>query len=478
MAARLGFRGKLLLSHLAVVVAVVAVVILALNRTLGAELLERLDARLHAQARGAREWVSAGRARVEGGGDRREPEHGGGGGQGQAQRLPRIAARLADVVDARVIITDEAGHVLGDSGQPAGVDEADMRFVSEPIGDGLVVRLGVPMNEVRATLESMRNRILVAAAIGLIVAIGLGLLAARVAARPLAAMTASATRIAQGEYHLALPPPTKDEFGVLQRALESLAAQLEARIGELVREEKARRDFLANASHELRTPVTAIRGYAETLLASSPGVGVDDATRRGFVEIIHRHADRIGRLVEDMLALSALEAHAATVVHEPVELAAIARQVQATLRRRADDRRARVRLDIPDDLVALGDPDGLERVVQNLVDNALKYGREGGEVVVTGRRAGGHAIIEVADDGPGIAAEHLPRLFERFYRVDPGRAREQGGTGLGLAIVKQLCEQMGGRITVASAPGRGTCFTVAIPEVAAAPAPASPAARS
>jgi two-component system phosphate regulon sensor histidine kinase PhoR len=225
-----------------------------------------------------------------------------------------------------------------------------------------------------------------------------------------------------------------------------------------------RRDFVANVSHELRTPVTAIQGYAETLLRGSPGT-LDEATQREFLEIIHRHARRLGSLVEGLLVLSDLEARPPEqAVHEPVEVTATAEHVKATLRDRAAQRGATIELDVKDDAVVRGDPVGLEQVLENLVDNAVKYGKDQGvHVRVTGRRSGERVVLEVHDDGPGIPAEHLPRLFERFYRVDPGRSRERGGTGLGLAIVKHLVESMGGTVEVRSASGDGTTFRIEVP---------------
>jgi signal transduction histidine kinase len=450
---RLSFRAKLLFSHLAVVAAVVGLTVWALNRALGEELVQRLDERLREQARGAEAWISGGDAGREGEG---------GAGPRQRARLGRIASRLADVVDARVIIRGEDGLVLGDSGPPT--PEHEMHFVHEKIADGFTVSLGVPRREVSATLDAMRRRILWAGAIGMVAAVLLALLAARVATRPLRAMTESAARMAKGEYRLSLGAQPGDEFGVLARALESLAQQLEARIGELTSLERSRREFMANASHELRTPITAIRAYADTLATGA----VDESTRKEFVEIIQRHAERVAALVDDLLALAAIEARpAGQALRERVALRGVATQVLATLARRAQADGTRVHLDVPDDLDALGDPDGVERVLQNLLENALKYGKPGGEVRVSGRREGARVLIDVRDDGAGIAAEHLPRLFERFYRGLPAGAPAQAGTGLGLAIVKQLCESMGGAVLVTSEPGRGACFTV---ELAAAPA--------
>jgi two-component system, OmpR family, phosphate regulon sensor histidine kinase PhoR len=228
-----------------------------------------------------------------------------------------------------------------------------------------------------------------------------------------------------------------------------------------------RRDFVANVSHELRTPVTAIQGYAETLLRGPR----DEVTQREFLEIIHRHARRLGALVEGLLVLSDLEARPPEqAVREPVDAAATVEHVRATLRDRARQREATIEVDVKADAVVRGDPVGLEQVLENLVDNAVKYGKDqGARVRVTGERRGERVVLEVHDDGPGIPAEHLPRLFERFYRVDPGRSRERGGTGLGLAIVKHLVESMGGTVDVASAAGSGTTFRLELPAWRAPP---------
>jgi two-component system phosphate regulon sensor histidine kinase PhoR len=219
-----------------------------------------------------------------------------------------------------------------------------------------------------------------------------------------------------------------------------------------------RRDFVANVSHELRTPVTAIQGYAETLLAEP----VDDGTRRRFLEVIHRNAQRIGRLVEDLLDLSALEARRnGEPARDRVELGPITEHVVRTLEKRAEEGGTRVELAVEADATVMGDAAAVERVVLNLVENALKYG--GGSVRVVGRRAGRAVELVVSDDGPGIDAVHLSRIFERFYRVDPGRSRALGGTGLGLAIVKHLVESMRGTVTAESAAGAGARFTVTLP---------------
>jgi len=168
--------------------------------------------------------------------------------------------------------------------------------------------------------------------------------------------------------------------------------------------------------------------------------------------------------VQDLLTLSELEARPVDEAErESVDLAALAGHVVETVRARAREQETRMTIDVSPGVCALGDPIGIEQVIQNLVDNAIKYGKRGGEVRVHGERTAARVVLTVADDGPGIAAEHLPRLFERFYRVDAGRSRERGGTGLGLAIVKHLVESMGGAIQVTSDVGRGTTFRIELP---------------
>ncbi len=234
----------------------------------------------------------------------------------------------------------------------------------------------------------------------------------------------------------------------------------------LRRLELVRRDFVANVSHELRTPVASIQSYAETLADGALG---DPATARKFVEVIHRNAARLGRLVGDLLTLSRLEARAPDqVARVRVVVGETARRVVDTVHERAGAAGMQLTAEVPAELAAIGDPDGIEQMLLNLVDNAVKYGKSGGAIAIRGREVGGAVEIVVADDGPGIESRHLPRIFERFYRVDEGRGSDgAGGTGLGLAIVKHLAEAMGGSIDVQSQVGAGTQFTIRLPSAAA-----------
>lgn len=223
--------------------------------------------------------------------------------------------------------------------------------------------------------------------------------------------------------------------------------------------EEMRRDFVANVSHELRTPVSVIKGYAETLmldgmLSSEP----ERATH--FVEIIHRHAERLTTLINDILTLSCLEAREAALELHPMDISGTINKSCALIASRAADKNISITNRITGNLPrALVDQGRLEQVLVNLIDNAVKYTPEGGSVSVNAETGESTIRISVQDTGIGIPAKDLPRIFERFYRVDEGRSREQGGTGLGLAISKHIVQLHGGELTVTSVPGKGSTFS-------------------
>jgi two-component system phosphate regulon sensor histidine kinase PhoR len=229
-------------------------------------------------------------------------------------------------------------------------------------------------------------------------------------------------------------------------------------VTEARRAEATRRDFVANASHELRTPIAAIRAAAETLLS---GAVDDPGAARGFVEIVSRHAERLARLTQDLLDLSRIESRQLRLETVPVDVAAVVRQVFELLSDSARAKGLALSSEVPPRTLVRADPRALEQVLVNLVENGIKYTVQG-SVTVRAERAEGTWTVTVADTGPGIERHHLPRIFERFYRVDPGRSREQGGTGLGLAIVKHLVLAMGADIDVDS-DSSGTRFSVRLP---------------
>jgi two-component system phosphate regulon sensor histidine kinase PhoR len=241
------------------------------------------------------------------------------------------------------------------------------------------------------------------------------------------------------------------------------------------RSERMRQDFVANASHELRTPLATLLGFIETLRGPARD---DNAARDRFLSIMAEQASRMSRLVDDLLSLSRIELNEHLAPKERVDLRRVLMAVADSLEQRAEKRAMRIDVALPESLPeVIGDPDELAQVFQNLIDNAIKYGRSGTAVEVSAgtslkRLAGAPAAqVAIRDHGEGILTEHIPRLTERFYRVDPARSRELGGTGLGLAIVKHIVNHHRGLLEVDSTLGEGSVFTVHLPVVELSEAP-------
>jgi signal transduction histidine kinase len=228
-------------------------------------------------------------------------------------------------------------------------------------------------------------------------------------------------------------------------------------VTEVRRLETIRRDFVANVSHELKTPLTAIAGYAETLASEST-----EPQATGFAQTIVDNARRMQRLVDDLLDLSRIESGGWEPHHRPVGIDDAAREAWRQFAERAATRKVALET-ASDSATVSSDPEALRQIFTNLFDNALRHTPPGGRIRVTTQRAGQDTVVRVSDTGSGIPAEHLPRIFERFYRVDPGRSRQEGGTGLGLAIVKHLVEAHGGRVQAHSELGRGTTILLSFP---------------
>jgi two-component system phosphate regulon sensor histidine kinase PhoR len=226
--------------------------------------------------------------------------------------------------------------------------------------------------------------------------------------------------------------------------------------------EQMRVDFVANASHELRTPLSTVIGYSETLRESD--AGMDDETRAKFLVVVHDEARRMQRVVEDLISLSRIEAEKFTTPTEPVDIAPMIDVAVESAARMAADRGSKLKCNVASDLPPISADRGqILQVLDNLITNALRYGEPGTPVSITARLDGGMVHVEVADKGEGIPPEHIPRLTERFYRVDTSRSRGLGGTGLGLSIVKHIVERHRGRLTIESVVGKGTTIHVLLP---------------
>jgi two-component system, OmpR family, phosphate regulon sensor histidine kinase PhoR len=225
--------------------------------------------------------------------------------------------------------------------------------------------------------------------------------------------------------------------------------------------ENTRQEFVANVSHELRTPLSMIKGYVETLIHGAkddPGV----ATR--FLQTIEKHTDRLTYLIEDLLTISRLESGQVVMNLQKAELRPVVDDVLNDLQSRAGDRKVALENQVADGMVVRADADRIQQVLFNLVDNAIKYGRPEGHVWINARLAKESFVeVSVRDNGPGIPPDSIDRVFERFYRVDKARSREQGGTGLGLSIVKHIIQSHGGEVWVESQVGQGTTFFFTLP---------------
>ena len=527
-----------------------------------------------------------------------------------------VADWLGSVAVRRVTIIAPDGRVIGDSEVPdAGLSalenhasrpevRAALRghmgravrlstsvgnrelYMAVPASGGRVIRLSVPLNEVYATVRRVQRGIfgvgMVALALTGLLSLGFSI----AVTRPLRQLAVVAREMAAGDLTQRARARDRDEVGELAEALDTLASQLQRRLGQLEGEraemqalidamdeaviavdergrvrranpaarrifglsgdprglapqevtrrqpfldlvkraldgatippteltqegrhllataqplptggavmvfldvsvlrrlEDVRRDFVANASHELKTPLTAIRGFAETLLDPQ----LPPELRAQFTQTVKANADRLQRIVDDLLDLSRIETGGWRVEPEIVSIPEIAGEAWGTVESAAEAREARIEVRIPHECEFVGaDPSALRQIFINLFGNSLRYISHGGEIELSARpvpapspegapsaSAGGRAWVEIAvrDNGSGIPAAHLPRIFERFYRADAARSREEGGTGLGLAIVKHLVEGHGGAIAAESEFGRGTTirFTLPVPEDAA-----------
>ncbi len=268
------------------------------------------------------------------------------------------------------------------------------------------------------------------------------------------------------DYELKLPELSERWLQVNAAAISNSAGEREGTIlvfhdlTRLKQLERAREEFVANVSHELRTPLSLIKGYVETLL---DGARNNPEVSGRFLKIIERNTQRLDLLIQDLLTISALESNRMKLNLQPVALRALVDKIFSDMKPNADNKGITLANQLPE-LTAMADTNRLEQVFANLLDNAVKYGRPQGHVAIGGKKLeNGKLEIFAQDDGPGIPADSLPRVFERFYRVDKARSREQGGTGLGLSIVKHIVQAHGGDVRVESELGKGATFYFTLP---------------
>lgn len=303
--------------------------------------------------------------------------------------------------------------------------------------------------KLKELISGLNRHFLLAGVLSLIFMFFIIIFLTRVVTQPLIQMNEATKRISKGDFSVSLPTLGKDELGELGESIKVLAHDLEILKNE-------RNEFLASISHELRTPLTYIKGYAD--IAQRPDTAADD--REKYLSIIHEESAKLAKLVKELFELAKLDENTFKIEKSDVRLRpffeGIVKKMEPVLR----ERQMELRFHCPEDLVAQIDPVRFEQVILNLLDNARKYSEPDSTIYMNAHLDDKKIVFKVRDEGRGIPAEDLPRIFERFYRVDKSRARALGGSGLGLAIVKQLVEAHGGTITVESIPGDGTCFEI------------------
>jgi signal transduction histidine kinase len=338
-------------------------------------------------------------------------------------------------------------------------------YASVPTADGgwvTVSRLVPPpgrttagrVESTLAFLASMWWQFTLAGLVAAVIALLMARWLAKGMTKPLRDMVAAARRMEVGDYAVRVQAKSRDEVGRLAQAFNRMSE-------ELAHLEASRRDLVANVSHELKTPIAAIRAHLENLL---DGVEEPDPAT---LQVMLGQSERLGRLVEQLLDLSKLESGEVPLHREDVEVAPLVARVVSEFAVARDAAQVKIERDIDRDLPPLdADAERVHQVLYNLVDNAVRFSAPGGEVTISAHRHNGSVEFKVVDTGTGIAPEHLPRLFERFYRVDAARSRDDGGTGIGLAIARSVVEAHGGRIRAESQPGRGSVFTFDLPAAA------------
>ena len=375
---------------------------------------------------------------------------------GRARAEGKKAEEMARLVDVRPVMAGSTsrGFINIDETRYAyvAIPTRLARRATRPLLAGVVVgkRAGVDWQPILA-------RVLLAAGLAALLAALAAVLLARRLARPVQRVSAASSRVAKGDLQARVPVEGSDEVADLARGFNHMAAALD----------EARRregEFLSNVSHELRTPITAIRGYVEAL---EDGALQDATGRAEALRVIKTETKRLERLVADVLDLARVGTHNFRLTLRDADVAQVLREAATAHRTEAKERDVAIDVSVPGPLPCRTDPDRVRQIVTNLVENAVRVTPAGGTIRLSGGATPGWVSIDVSDPGPGIAAEQVPHVFERSYLRNVGEAPApaglSAGSGLGLAIVRELVHALGGRIDVASEPGRGTTFRIALP---------------
>lgn len=404
--------------------------------------------------------------------------------EGPPTAIQRILDREARVIEAKLLITDDRGLVVAETGQPPMIGGRELRIPPELIarqesevaelfsqrfdkeyifaasptalayGNPAFIMAVKPAGELYSAFSSFIWYAVIAGLVSLAFSMLLALYLSGAISRPVKAVTAAARQMAAGDYQQEVKVKGPSEIRELAEDFNEMAERV--RIAYELQE-----NFVGNVSHELMTPLTSIEGFSQALME---GVSQSEAERERSLEIINQESKRLVRVLRDLLLLSRIDAGELRTEKVRVDLTDLMRKIESLYRGRAEERGIEFAVETPaGDLSMMTDPDRLEQVLNNLLENALKYTEGGGKVTVSASSETDSVIFEVTDTGMGIEPEKLPHLFERFYRVEKSRSTRHGGVGLGLSICKELVEGLGGNISVQSLVGHGTRFTVTLP---------------
>jgi signal transduction histidine kinase len=404
--------------------------------------------------------------------------------QGNREEMHAVAERIAATTGDRLLVTNTNGRVILDSsdqlfGQKvhpmsATVDvifvarsqePADGKLFTQKLADApqplvgkLAPIMGMPainnaplLEREQGFVSAVSGSLLVGVLVGGVVAVGLTLFFARGILQPVGALTLAAQRMERGDLSQRVRVSSRDEIGQLASAFNAMADGL-------ARTDQLRRAMVTDVAHELRTPLTNLRGYLE---AVRDGVA---EPRREVIDSLYEEAMLLSHLVDDLQDLTLSEAGQLTLHREPISPEAVLTVAAQAVQPRADEKRISLQVEATSDLPMVeADPQRLGQILRNLLANSLTHTPDGGAIRMAASRTGDEVAIEVQDTGSGIEPQHLPNVFERFYRADPSRTRATGGTGIGLAVVKHLVEAHGGAVAVTSAPGQGSLFRFTLP---------------
>ncbi|MDT8301482.1 MAG: ATP-binding protein [Sedimentisphaerales bacterium] len=414
--------------------------------------------------------------------------------ENKSEDIQKEIETLAEKLDLRITVVDIQGEVLGDSDENPSLMENhkdrleiieavekgfgqstrfsdtlnyDMKYVAVRVDDSGntlgVVRFALPLSDVQLQIQLIYRVLLVGAIVAVVIAFTVAYYLSRSITFPISRMQEVAQLIAKGDFSRKVTIKSKDELGELAKSLNIMAAELQQKMENLKRMDIVRTDFVANVSHELKTPLTLIKGYVETL----ENKAINDKEKASkFISIIKEHTNRLENIIEDLLSLSELELSKDCLSKTEFDLKKLIDEVTLSFGYALDTKRHVLSIEQRgDDFRIKADRDKIEQVIVNLIDNAVKYTNEAGQIKILLHEQQNNISVTIRDNGIGIPKEDVGRVFERFYRVDKARSRELGGTGLGLGIAKHIILAHNGQISIESKINEGTKVLIRLPKV-------------